>query len=35
MNPLGDPKVGWRALMKFLCFALDFPFMLVFIQSSF
>jgi hypothetical protein len=33
MNPLGGPKVGWRALMMFLCFAPNFAFISIFTQS--
>jgi hypothetical protein len=38
MNPLGGPKVGWRALMMFLCFVPKFSFMSIshksFLNSS-
>jgi len=34
MNPLGGPKVGWRALMMFLCFSPNFVFMSVFKKTK-
>jgi hypothetical protein len=35
MNPLGGPKVGWRALMMFICFVSKFSFMSIFTQIFF
>jgi len=35
MNPLSGPKVGWRALMMFICFVSKFSFMSIFTQIFF
>jgi hypothetical protein len=35
MNPLGGPKVGWKALTTFFCFALEFFFNVCFHSKLF